>query len=283
VPSLARSYLYVPGDRRDRMAKAAGRGADALILDLEDGVAPAARDEARRSVADFLATEAPEGPQWWVRINGDTLEEDLVAVTGPRLSGVFVPGADRKRLHRVHENLCRAERVAGLPVGSVQVIALVETAAAVLRVEEIARAPRVLRLGLGEADLAGELRLQPGWDRQELWPIRSAVVVASAAAGIAAPVGPVETSINDAELLAETSRIQLRQGFRARTAIHPAQIATIHAVFTPGPEELAQARAVLDAWAEAERAGSGVAVGPGGRMLDAAVVRAAREVVARAE
>ena len=108
-------------------------------------------------------------------------------------------------------------------------------------------------------------------------------MLASASAGIAPPVGAVETTLGDPELLEATSRIQLRQGFRARTAIHPEQLSTIHAVFTPSAEELAAARDVVARWEEAGRAGAGVAVGPRGQMLDAAVVRAAREVVARAE
>ena len=85
-----RSYLYVPGDRPDRMAKAAQRGADALILDLEDAVAAPAKAAAREAVAAFLA-QAPEGPQWWVRVNAESLAEDVAAVVGPRLSGVLLP------------------------------------------------------------------------------------------------------------------------------------------------------------------------------------------------
>ena len=280
-PALARSYLYVPGDRRDWMAKAAGRGADAVILDLEDGVAPAKKDEARVAVAEFLA-QAPTGPQWWVRINGAHPAEEIAAVVQPGLTGLVVPGADLDRLERVHQAVHDAEQTTGIETGSIRLIAMLETAGAVLRAEQVARAPRILRLGLGEADLAGELRLQPGWDRQELWPLRSSVVLASAAAGIAAPVGPVETTLGDPDLLEATSRIQLRQGFRARTAIHPEQLATIHAVFTPSAEELAAAREVVSRWEQAARIGAGVVLGPRGQMLDAAVVRAAREVVARA-
>ena len=282
MPNQPRSYLYVPGDRRDRMAKAAGRGADAVILDLEDGVAVTRKDEARVTVAQFLTT-APEGPQWWVRINGDRIEEDISTVVHPGVTGLVVPGADVDRLDRVHEAVSRAERAASLEPGAIRVIALLETARAVLHAEQVARAPRVLRLGMGEADLAGELGLQPGWDRQELWPVRALVVLASAAAGIAPPIGAVETKLGDSDLLEATSRIQLRQGFRARTAIHPAQIPVIHAVFTPDAKEIADARDLLTRWEEAESSGSGVAVGPQGQLLDAAVIRSAREVLGRAE
>lgn len=282
VPRQPRSYLYVPGDREDRLAKAAQRGADALILDLEDGVAVAEKDTAREIVARFLH-QAPSGPQWWVRINGDRLADDIAAVVRPGLTGLVVPGADTDRLQQVDELVGQAEVTAAMAPGSVPVVALLETARAVLHVEQVAGCPRVVRLGLGEADLAGELGIQPDTERRELWPVRSAVVLASAATGLAAPIGPVETTLRDPERLTATSRILLRQGFRARTAIHPAQLPVIHAVFTPTAEEVAHAREVIDLWEEAERAGSGVAVGPGGQMLDAAVIRTAREILSRAD
>ncbi|HLU43838.1 MAG TPA: CoA ester lyase [Natronosporangium sp.] len=282
VARQPRSYLYVPGDREDRLAKAAQRGADALILDLEDGVAVTQKDAARECVARFLS-QAPPGPQWWVRVNGDRLAEDIAAVVRPGITGLVVPGADPDRLQQVDGLVSQAEAAAGMPAGSVPVIALLETARAVLQVAQVASGPRVVRLGLGEADLAGELGIQPDAERRELWPIRSTVVLASAATGLAAPIGPVETTLRDPERLAATSRILLRQGFRARTAIHPEQLSVIHAVFTPTTEEVARAREVIERWEAAERAGSGVAVGPGGQMLDAAVIRSAREVLSRAE
>jgi citrate lyase subunit beta / citryl-CoA lyase len=164
----------------------------------------------------------------------------------------------------------------------VAVLALVETARGLVAAEAVAAAPRVVRLGLGEADLAGELGLQPGPDKEELWPLRSRVVVASAAAGILPPVGPVETAVRDADRLVRTTGILLRQGFRGRTAIHPAQVPVINEAFTPGPEELAAARDVLSRLAEAGERGSGVAMTADGGFIDAAVVRSAREVVGRA-
>jgi len=124
--------------------------------------------------------------------------------------------------------------------------------------------------------------LQPGPDRAELTAIRSQVVVASAAAGIAAPVGPAETTLRDPERLERTTRTLLRQGFRARSAIHPGQIETINETFTPTPAEIESARSVLDAMQRAERDGSGVATDAAGRFLDRAVVRTAAEVLRRA-
>lgn len=283
---MSRSYLYVPGDRPDVLAKAAGRGADALVLDLEDAVPPAAKAAARSAVTGFLAAP-PAGVRLFVRVNSDSVEEDIAAVAvGAGLAGIWLPKADPDLLAAAGRALTAAERRAGLATGALSIVPLIETARGVLDVRQIAAAPRVLRLGIGEADLAGELGLQRDPDTGDLpdtaAAIRSQVVVASAAAGITPPVGPVETALRDADRLDRTTRLLLRQGFRARSAIHPGQVPTINAVFTPSADEVAAARAVLDAFEKANAAGSGVAVGPDGRFLDRAVIRGAAEVVSRA-
>lgn len=277
---LARGYLYVPGDRDDVLVRAHLRGADALVLDLEDAVAAAGKAAARRTVAAYLA-DPPQGTQLWVRVNSDRIAADTAAVAAPALAGIWLPKAEPDRLDEADRALTAAEDRLGLTAGTLRVVALIETARGVLEVARIAAGPRVLRLGLGEADLAGELGLRPGPDGAELAAIRSQVVVASAAAAIAAPVGPVETALRDPDRLERTTRALLRQGFRARSALHPGQLATINDVFTPSPAEIAAAREVLAAMAHAERQGSGVAVDAAGRFLDKAVSRVAAEVLGR--
>lgn len=274
----ARSYLYVPADQPDKLAKARGRGADALVLDLEDAVASQHKGTARAAATAFLAEWRP-GPELWVRVNSDRLAEDIPAVVASGLRGLWVPKAEPDLLREVDALLGAAEREIGLPSGAIEVVALIETARGVLGAPAVAASPRVARLGLGEADLSGELGLQPGPARTELAPIRAQVVLASAAAEIGAPVGPVETAVHDVDQLRESTKALLRQGFRARSAIHPGQLATINAVFTPTDEELAAARAVLGRLADAERDGRGVAIDERGRMIDRAVVRSAQEVV----
>ncbi|MEU6020234.1 CoA ester lyase [Micromonospora sp. NPDC047134] len=281
TPAAARSYLYVPADQPDKLARAAARGADACILDLEDAVAATHKAEARKALGGYL-TDPAQGPQWWVRINADTPAADIAAVAGPHLTGVVVPKADVESVIEVHRLLGEAERQHDLPAGHLAVFALLETAEGVLRAEAVAAAPRVVRLGLGEADLAAELCLQPGPDKMELWPLRSRVVLACAAARIAPPVGPTETALRDLERLEATSRLLLRQGYRSRTAIHPAQVPVVNRVFSPTPEEVAAARDIVDRLTAAERDGCGVAVSADGRMIDAAVARSAREVLGRA-
>lgn len=282
---MTRSYLYVPGDRPSALAKAHRRGADALVVDLEDAVPPAAKAAARSAAAEFLA-DPPPGVRVFVRVNSDSLDEDIAAVVvGPGLAGIWLPKADPDLLAAAGRALTAAERRVGLTVGALTLVPLIETARGVLDVRQIAAGPRVLRIGIGEADLAGELGMQRDPDTGDLpdgfAAIRVQVVVASAAAGITAPVGPVETALGDPVRLDRTTRLLLRQGFRARSAIHPAQVETINSVFTPSPADVEAARQVVDAFERATAAGSGVAVGPDGRFLDRAVVRAAAEVLSR--
>jgi citrate lyase subunit beta/citryl-CoA lyase len=274
---LPRSYLYVPGDRPDRLAGAAGRGADALIADLEDAVSHAAKDDARAAVGSWLREPGrAEGPACWVRINAESVAADVEAVVCAALDGVVVPKAEVELLELADAEISKRENQIGAEPGSIGVLPLVETAQGLLDVARLARAPRVRRLGIGEADLIAELGLLPGADRDELAPLRLQVVVASAAARIAAPVAPTSTDFRDLEHFATTSRALQALGFRGRTAIHPAQVAVINEVFTPRPEQVAAARALVEAF---EQAGSGVLVDERGRMVDAAVVRSARQVL----
>ncbi|MGE5134273.1 MAG: HpcH/HpaI aldolase/citrate lyase family protein [Gemmatimonadota bacterium] len=281
--AAARSYLYVPADRPDRLARAAGRGADALILDLEDAVPPGGKDGARRLLAGWLAGQADPGCELWVRINPGAAAADVTAVAGPALTGVVVPKAAPDLLAEVGQLLGQREHALGLPAGRLRILPMVETAGGVLALPAIAAAPRVARLGIGEADLAADLGLQPGPGQPELLPLRLQLVLASAAQGLAAPAGPVSLDFRDPAALRESTRALLRLGFRARTAIHPAQVPVINEVFTPAPAEVEQARALVAAFDAAVRGGAGVLTGPDGRMVDAAVVRSARDVLARAQ
>ena len=281
MPRLARSYLYTPGDRPELFDKAARSRSDAVVLDLEDGVGHSARQSARAAVSSFV-NDATAGVQWWIRVDPAHLEEDIEATVRRGVSGVFLPKSDVDLLFELDELLNHAEDRSGIERGSTAVVGLVETAAAISRVSQVAEAPRLLRLGIGEADLAADLSIIPGPERQEMWPIRSAVVVASAAAGIESPVGPAETILGDTEVLRASTELLLRQGFRARTAIHPSQLHVIRNVFTPTAEQIAAAREVLDVLARASNEGTAVGVTDSGQFVDAAVARSARSVIDRA-
>jgi citrate lyase subunit beta / citryl-CoA lyase len=278
--SLPRSYLYVPGNAADKLTKALGRGADALIVDLEDAVPLAEKDNALAAVRRWLSElPADLGPQVWVRVNaGDQGDAEIAALAdASALTGFALAKTESAAdVDRAASVLAAAgdERLVLMP--------LIESGAAVLDVAAIARASRVHRLQIGEVDLAGDLGLDPGPDEAELAPMRAQVVIASAAAGIAPPVGPVSRIIHDVEAFrASTVRVR-RQGFVGRACIHPVQVSVTHEVFAPTPDEVAEARDVLDRLDAAEAAGSGVVLDSEGRLVDPAVIRHARKTLALA-
>jgi citrate lyase subunit beta/citryl-CoA lyase len=277
----ARSYMYVPGDDSARLARAETRGADAVILDLEDAVTPARKDEALELVRAQL--DAPlVRVQRWVRVEPTRTRSDVPVLIGPHLTGIVLPKADAQSVAALARLLDDCEPAAGIPGGRIQILPLVETGSALRNLDALAASPRVLRLGMGEADLRAELGLEPGDDELELLPLRSAVVAASASAGITAPVGSTTTEFRDLTAV-RTSATRLRRlGFRARTAIHPAQVTVVNEVFTPTAEQVEAATAVVRAFEAAAAEGHGAATGPDGRMLDLAVVRSAHELLGRA-
>jgi citrate lyase subunit beta/citryl-CoA lyase len=276
---LARSYLYVPGDRRDRLDKAVGSGADAVIVDLEDSVPQAGKAAARRTAAQWLAgRESNLRCQRWVRVNTASLEEDLRAVLRGGVDGIVLPKAEVALVRETDRMMSDLER-SHAATERLPVICLVETAKGLLTAAELASMPRVYRLGVGEVDLLAELGVRPSEGRAELTSLRLQITVASAAASIAPPVGPTLTDVRDLSSLRESTQAMLGLGFRARTAIHPAQVPTINEVFTPSADELDRARRIVAALEAAERAGSGVCLDEDGRLIDAAVVRTAHEVI----
>jgi citrate lyase subunit beta/citryl-CoA lyase len=264
-----RSLLFVPANDAHRRGRAWTSGADAVILDLEDGVAPAAKDGARAGLAAALAQRTP-GPRAVVRINAiDTAEgeRDLHALDGLGVDAVVVPKAD-------------PGTIAGAAALGVPVIALVESATGVLQAEAIAREPCVTRLMFGPIDLAAELGAEPGPDGDELLFARSRLVLASAAAGLEGPIDGPHLDIHDPDQLrAETHRAR-RLGFTGKVAIHPGQLATIAEVLAPSAADVAWARAVAGAYEAGIAEGAGV-VALDGRMIDIPVARRAYAILQR--
>jgi citrate lyase subunit beta/citryl-CoA lyase len=271
---MSRSYLYVPGDRGDRLAKAADRGADSLILDLEDSVAPSRKAAARAIVQNFLVSDAPAA-QYWVRVNCDeNLSEDVAAVAVLPIAGIYFPKASTESLARLDVALAESPGTESLAV-----VALIETALGVVEVAKVATSRRVVQLAIGEADLAAELGIAADAPPDALWPLRMQLVVASAAAGIHPPTGPVSTQWQDLDELRRETAELAAAGFGSRAAIHPAQVPVINDVFTPTPEAVAVAEQLVAEFEAALDAGTGVIVGPDATMVDEAVVAAARRVI----
>jgi len=268
-----RSYLYVPGSDPRRIEKALSSEADAVVLDLEDAVAPDRKEEARENVAGVLA-RANRKPVF-VRVNapGSALcGRDVEAVARPGLAGVRLPKTESaEEVRRVAERLEELGCEAGVQC-------LIESALGLEMAFELARShPRVTGLSLGEADLAADLGAS---GEEGLLYARSRVVAASRAAGLQRPVQSVYTNVRDLDGLRRSTEAGKRLGFFGRSAIHPAQLPVINEVFTPTEEEVAEARELLSRMEGAAASGSGAFVLEDGRFVDEAVVRAARFTLA---
>jgi len=276
---LPRSHLYVPGNHGARLDKAWASAADTIIVDLEDAVPSAAKATARVAVASWLASTADRragsGRELWIRVNpGEQGLVDVDALAGAEgVTGLVPAKATVADLEALAAELDRRG-------SDWRLSPLLETAGAVLDARVIAALPRVLRLQVGEYDLCAATGVRPGPDEAETAWARSWVVFASSAAGIDPPVAPVSTVVRDEVAFAASTERAARQGFVGRACIHPAQLAVVHAVFTPSPEAVARATALLSAYDAAIAAGAGAYLDQDGRMVDEAVARAARRTVA---
>jgi citrate lyase subunit beta / citryl-CoA lyase len=273
VSTVPRSWLYVPGHRPERVAKALVSGADAVVIDLEDAVPADQKDAARDQTVTLLDERADHGAlQVWVRINPPGTEigrRDVAALTGRRLDGLRMPRADDP--DEVREV---AERT-GAPLQL-----LLESARGLSRARELAEAHELVAgIGLGEADLAADLLV----DRDEgLTWARGAVVVAARAAGLPSPVQSVWTDVGDTDGLRVSSERGRATGFFGRSVVHPRQIDVVHDVYTPSADDIAAAEGIVANAAEAAARGEAAALSADGRFVDPAVVARARTVLDRA-
>jgi citrate lyase subunit beta/citryl-CoA lyase len=286
VRRLARSYLFAPGSHERLLRDALVAGADAVVFDLEDGVAaehkPHARDLVRRVLDE--RGHGP-GPLVFVRVNSvqsGLWRDDLEAIVCPGLDGVRVARAERARdLAEIDAALTSLERERGLAAGALQVIPTVESAAGVAAALAIAGAPRVCALAFGRADFLQDVSAPADAGDSETLYARAALVVASRAAAILPPIAPVHPRLGDPDDLRRTSVAARRLGFFGRSCIHPSQLVVVHEVFTPTPTELEAARALVAAFADAPGASPGLVL-PDGRYIDRALADRARSILALA-
>ncbi|MFL6843466.1 MAG: HpcH/HpaI aldolase/citrate lyase family protein [Allosphingosinicella sp.] len=276
-----RSLLFVPGDRPDRMEKALRAGADALILDLEDAVAPAAKPDARRHVAEFLNNH--NEAKIWVRINpldGEEVEKDLAAVLASHPDGIVLPKAEGGA--SVTE---LARRLTDRGNATAQILAIAtETPAAIFQLGSYGGAKRLAGLTWGAEDLpaaigAATSREADGRFTPPYELARSLCLFGAAAAGVA-PIETVYPAFRDLDGLAAYAGRARRDGFTGMMAIHPDQVPVINTAFTPSEAEVAHARAVVAAF-EA-RPGAG-AVSLDGRMIDRPHLVQAQRTLAAAQ
>ena len=258
---MRRSWLFVPGDRPERFAKAAASGAHAIICDLEDAVAPGAKERARDAVQRWLLQERA-----FVRINGTGTPwyaDDLAALAGHvGLLGVMLPKSETS------DQLAAVS--AALP-SSVPVVPIIESAAGVHAAPLIAAGEGVARIGFGSLDFALDCGLEES--DETLLYARSRIVVASRAARLAPPVDGVSTHLEDMEAIAADARRARALGFGGKFCVHPDQVATVNGAFEPSAEELDWARRVVAASLD------GSATRVGGQMIDKPVLERARRLL----
>ena len=269
------TWLYVPGDRPERFAKAFASETDVVIVDLEDAVAPGHKAAARENARVLLGQATPPKPVV-VRINeirSPWGASDLdVLDDASNLAGIRVPKVQSAEDVRAVRAALRSR---ALPLHC-----MIESARGVEAAFEIASAdPSVASIGLGEADLRSDLGVTG--DDGLLWA-RSRIVVAARAAGLPAPAMSVYANIDDQDGLAASCRRGRTLGFIGRAAIHPRQLSVIAECFTPTEMEADAARELLDALAKASVVELGVAVLPDGRFVDRAMIEGAERVIALA-
>lgn len=269
---LPRSLLYAPAHRGDLVRKALAGEADAVIADLEDAVPPAAKPAARAALAELLTDDAWEG-ELWVRVDPAALHDDLAVAMHPRVTGIVLAKCDDVTLPAAIAGMEALESARG---ARLRLIGLIESARAIARIDSIAGSPRLTTLGLGEVDLLADLRISAGASHA-VDALRLQVIVHARAHGLEAPIAPTSLEITDVGVVEASTRSLADFGFRSRTAVHPRQLAAIHAALTPTAAEVRRARELIEASADGE-----ARVADDGRLVDEAVLRAARETIERA-
>jgi citrate lyase subunit beta/citryl-CoA lyase len=287
-----RSLLFVPGDSEKKLAKALECGADALILDLEDSVALAAKPQARSMVAAFVsaARARPARPRLYIRVNpldGGLTEADLDAILPSQPDGVMLPkslnGADVQRLGA---KLAVREAEHGLADGATRILAIAtESARALFGLASYAGASgRLEGLAWGAEDLSADLGAETNKlpDDSYCGPYRLAreLTLFGAVAAEVAPIDTVFVNLRDEAGLRAECLAARRDGFTAKMAIHPAQVAVINEVFTPSPEAIARAKAIVAAFDAAPGAG---VLSVDGQMLDLPHWKRAKKLLAQAD
>jgi citrate lyase subunit beta / citryl-CoA lyase len=272
-----RSLLFVPADGGAKLDKAVASGADAVIIDLEDSIAPERKEAARAAALEFLNREnaKKERPRLLVRINGlDTgmTDADLDAIVAGKPDAVVFPKAEGgATVTHLDAKLTAREAIAGLPEGSVKILAqAVESAAGLFRAGTFRNASaRLIGLTWGPEDLSAELGAEANREADgtltEPYRLARAMCLFGAAAAKVPAIETVFVDFRNSEGLRRDTQAARRDGFTGRLAIHPTQVPVINEVFTPTPEQIEKAKAVVAAFAAQPGAG---AVGIDGKMYD---------------
>lgn len=263
------TYLFVPGNRPERFAKALASGADRIILDLEDAVAPGDKAAARAAIAEWMASAGLAQGKVLIRISDaatDWHAQDLALARSVQAACVMLPKC---------EAAAQVSAALAQLAGNATVLALIETARGMRALHDIAAAPGVARLAFGSLDYMTDLDIPA--DSLALDIAASQIAVASRAAGLDSPLAGVTPALDVAQVT-DDMRHARSLGFGAKMCIHPSQVAAVCAALAPGAEELAWAQRILQAW---EASGAG-AIQLDGKMVDRPVVLKAQRIAAQA-
>ena len=282
---LKRSWMFVPGHRQRMIDKAMGLNPDAIMLDIEDGVAPSEKDAARKLIGEALGREhSPNSPTRFVRINAighERMDSDLEAVLWPGLDGLVLPKVETaEEVHHVDGIVTKREAAIGMERGLVRFLVAIESPRGLLNASAIAScSSRVIGLMFGAEDFSREmgLPLVREGEAQDLLYARSAMVIAAASAHVQVVDG-TWVDLNNVDGLRGFARQSRRLGFTGMSLIHPSQIDSINSVFSPTQEELDYAQKVIKAFDEAVARGDG-SVSFGGQLLDRPIVERARRTL----
>ena len=277
-----RSWMFVPGNKERFLARAADSDVDCVFLDLEDGVLPESKTQARTMVA--AALRAPFRPQRYVRLNAASTEwfaDDLAEIVPAAPDGVCLPKCeDPGQVAELASRLDDIEHQALIEPGSTRIVAAIESPAAILSAAAIARAhPRIVGLMLGAEDLALDIGLGTAREAEaaELIFARSMLVYAAAAARVVSIDG-VFPNLDDAEGIERDTLQARRLGFTAKSTFNPRQVEVINRIFSPRPDEIEYARQVVDAFQAAEARGD-ASVTVGGQLVDRPIVLRAQRLL----
>jgi citrate lyase beta subunit len=279
-----RALLYMPGHDRHKIEKALTLSVDCICMDIEDGVAPNRKAEARQGIAAALRELDFGSSEKLARLNapGSGLEtEDIQAVLPFRPDGVVLPKTESlEQVQWASEKIEAAELACGWPLGSIRLLAGVETPRAILNLKDIASHPRLDALIFGGEDFAASLGATRTPDALELLYARSAVVTACAAYGLQA-IDMVSVNFKDLEPLGREARFGAQLGYTGKQVIHPNQVAPVQEAFTPDQAAIESARRLVQAF-QVHQAQGHAAFAMDGRMIDMPLVKAAEGILARA-
>ena len=283
--NLIRSWMFVPGHRQRMIDKALGLNADAIMLDIEDGVASNEKDSARNKIADSLGRDkTPGSPARYVRINAighSRMDADLEAVVRPGLEGLVCPKVDTaEEVRQVDAILNDKEPKNKLAKGSVQLLIAIESPKGLFNAPAIAASSaRVVGLIFGAEDFGREIGLPTvrEGEARDLIYARSAIVIAAASAHVQSVDG-VWVDLNDGEGLLSFAKQSRRLGFSGMSCIHPSQVDAINTTFSPTAEEIDYCQRVLQAFEEANARGDG-SIAFGGQLIDRPIIERARRTI----